>query len=283
MLYTQGMSHPDLFPQPVPPPATSAPPDRATHLDRLNEAQRRGRRGGRRAGAGAGRRRHRQDPGADDAARPYPGDRAAPSRRDPRRHLHQQGGARDARAARGDDRRAPPRASGSAPSTRSPRASCAATPSGRAQVELHDPRHRRPDPPAEADPRRPPNIDERRWPARVLLGAHRALEGPRPHPRQGAGRPRPAISPTAARSSSTAPIRSGSRRVNAVDFGDLLLHNLTLFTEQPGDPRRLSAALPLSAGRRVPGHQRRAVSLAAAPGAAAPQPLLRRRRRPVDL
>ena len=45
----------------------------------------------------------------------------------------------------------------------------------------------------------------------------------------------------------------------------------------------MAAALPLHPRRRVPGHQRRAVSLAAAAGAGAPQPVLRRRRRPVDL
>ena len=71
--------------------------------------------------------------------------------------------------------------------------------------------------------------------------------------------------------------------MNAVDFGDLLLHNLTLLHRQSRHPRRLSAPLPLSAGRRVSGHQRRAVSVAAAAGPAPPQSVLRRRRRPVDL
>ena len=41
--------------------------------------------------------------------------------------------------------------------------------------------------------------------------------------------------------------------------------------------------LPLHAGRRVPGHQRGPVPLAAAPRPGASQPLLRGRRRPVDL
>ena len=96
-------------------------------------------------------------------------------------------------------------------------------------------------------------------------------------------RPMRATSPTAAPSRSTAHYQQRLATVNAVDFGDLLLHDLTLFDRQPRDPRRLSAALPLSAGRRVPGHQCRAVSVAAAAGAAAPQFVLRRRRRPVDL
>ena len=170
-----------------------------------------GRRRGRRAGAGAGRRRHRQDAGADDAAGAYPGDPPRLSRRAAGRHLHQQGGARDARAAGGDDRsrrrrcvarhlpcarRAHP-----APSRRG----------GRAQIELHDPRHRRPAPPPEADPRR------RQYRRAALAGAgaargHRALEGSRADPRQGLARPRSAISPTAARSTSTGSTRSASRR-----------------------------------------------------------------------
>ena len=44
------------------------------------------------------------------------------------------------------------------------------------------------------------NIDERRWPARALLGADPALEGSRPRPRKGARRPMPATWPTVARS-----------------------------------------------------------------------------------
>ena len=52
----------------------------------------------------------------------------------------------------------------------------------------------------------------------------------------------------------------------------------------PGRARRLPQALPLHAGRRVPGHQRRPVSLAAAARAGQREEhLLRRRRRPVDL
>jgi CIC family chloride channel protein len=54
----------------------------------------------RRPGPGAGRRRHRQDPGADHAlAHLLVTGRARPT--GPGRHLHQQGGARDARAGGG--------------------------------------------------------------------------------------------------------------------------------------------------------------------------------------
>ncbi len=71
--------------------------------------------------------------------------------------------------------------------------------------------------------------------------------------------------------------------VNAADFGDLLLHNLTIFNSARGHSRRLSAPLPLHPGRRIPGHQRVAISVAALAGAAAQEFVLRRRRRSVDL
>ena len=50
-----------------------------------------------------------------------------------------------------------------------------------------------------------------------------------------------------------------------------------------GGARPLPAELPARAGRRVPGHQPGPVPLAAAALGGAPQPLRRRRRRPVDL
>jgi DNA helicase II / ATP-dependent DNA helicase PcrA len=53
------------------------------------------------------------------------------------------------------------------------------------------------------------------------------------------------------------------KTLNAADFGDLLLEPSAV-PREPGRARRLSRALPLHAGRRVPGHQRRAVSVAAA-------------------
>ena len=57
------------------------------------------------AGAGAGRRRHRQDARADHPHRPYPRHRPRLPLADPRRHLHQQGGARDEAAHRPAGRR----------------------------------------------------------------------------------------------------------------------------------------------------------------------------------
>ena len=51
----------------------------------------------------------------------------------------------------------------------------------------------------------------------------------------------------------------------------------------PGRAGRLPPPLPLHPGRRVPGLQRRPVPVAAAARTGPPEPLLRRRRRPVDL
>ena len=59
------------------------------------------------------------------------------------------------------------------------------------------------------------------------------------------------------------------KELNAADFGDLLLEVLRLFLRQSRRARRLPAPLPLHPGRRVPGHQRRPVPVAAAAGAAA--------------
>ena len=53
------------------------------------------------------------------------------------------------------------------------------------QAEFHDPRRRRPGPPAQAAPGGR-NIDEKRWPARLLAGADRPLEEPRADARAGA-------------------------------------------------------------------------------------------------
>jgi hypothetical protein len=53
--------------------------------------------------------------------------------------------------------------------------------------------------------------------------------------------------------------RSARRRANAMDFGDLLLLAVELLAAPPRGPRPLRGALPLRDGRRVPGHQPRAV------------------------
>ncbi len=126
------------------------------------------------------------------------------------------------------------------------------------------------------------NIDERRWPARLLLALIQRWKdrglGPDQVPRADSGK--------FADGRAVELYRRYQERlltVNAVDFGDLLLHNLALFTGEPFNPCRLPAAVPLSPGRRVPGYERRPIFVAAALGAAAAQPVRRRRRRSVDL
>ena len=197
-------------------------------------------------------------------------------------HLHQQGRARDARAAGGDDRRPPPKASGSAPSMRSPPASCAATPrrsgsnrtspsstptiscgwSSRSLAAAH--------------------IDERRWPARVLHAMIERWKDRGLTPDKVSRRRRSAISPTAARSTSIG-LPGAARHRERRRFRRPAAAQFDAVPEPPGHPGRLPAPFPLSAGRRVSGHQRRPISVAAAAGAGLPQHLLRRRRRPVDL
>ena len=139
-----------------------------------------------RAGAGARRRRHRQDARAHRAHRPYPRHRPRPAERDPRRHLHQQGGARDEAPRRGDRRR---RGRGHAVARHLPldRRENPAPPrrAGRPQARFHHPRRRRSDPAAEAAPR---GREHRR---EALAGARagdadRRLEEPRAHARAGA-------------------------------------------------------------------------------------------------
>ena len=56
------------------------------------------------------------------------------------------------------------------------------------------------------------DLDDERWPPRVLAGDHPALEEPRLAPGPGAGRARSATSRSAAAASSTPPTRSGCRR-----------------------------------------------------------------------
>ena len=153
--------------------------------------------------------------------------------RDPRRHLHQQGGARDEGArvgassasaiegmpwlgtfhsiARQDA--APPRRAGrpaiaTSPSS-TPTTSCA----------LHE----------AADPA-PPNLDEKRWPARHARRADRPLEEPRLDPGPGRCRRGRGLCRTASGAELYAALPGrGCATLNACDFGDLLLHMLVIF------------------------------------------------------
>ena len=158
----------------------------------LDEAQSGAAAGGgadRGAAAGARRRRHRQDAGADRPHRPYPRHRPRLPLADPRRHLHQQGGARDEEPRRRADRRRPRRGHAVARHVPFDRREDPAPPcrAGRAPLRLHHPRHRRPGAAAEADRHRRQHRRE------ALAGAparrrHRRLEEPRPVAGQGAGR-----------------------------------------------------------------------------------------------
>ena len=109
-------------------------------------------------------------------------------------------------------------------------------------------------------------------------------------------RARPAGSPMARARQLYADYQARLKTLNAADFGDLLLEGIRLFRENPEHPDRLSRPLPLHAGRRIPGFQRRPVSVAQASGRrhaggsqirpdtdSQGQSLRRRRRRPVDL
>ena len=160
------------------------------------------------AGAGAGRRRNRQDPGPDHPHRPYPQPRPGPAGRNPRRHLHQQGGARDEAARRRHGR---PDCRGHAVAWHLPfdrrQDPAPARRTGRAEAGFHHSRHRRPDPAAEAA------AAGRGHRRKALAGAgvgrtDRQLEEPRPDPDQvPAGEA--AASPAARARSSMPPTRSG--------------------------------------------------------------------------
>src|SRR5579875_1678434 len=163
----------------------------------------------RRAGAGARRRRHRQDARADDARRAHSQSRPRATGRDPRRHLHQQGGAGN-EGARGADDRAGRRGHALArhvPCNRrqDPAAPCRAR---RPQERLHHPRHRRPDPADQAarrsrEARREAMAGE---PASFANGRGKALYQA---------------------------YQQRLKTLNAADFGDLLLECIRLFRQNP--------------------------------------------------
>ena len=153
---------------------------------------------------------------------------------------------------------------------------------GRADVQFHHPGHRRPAAAAEAG-------DGGRADRHQALGAagadgaDPALEGPRPD----AGAASPPAEDTDFANGRAAALYAGLpgsaaraerrrfRRPAAAHDGD------------PARPAGRAGAIPprvpLHPGGRVPGHQPRPVPVAAAAGAGAPEHLLRRRRRPVDL
>ena len=110
------------------------------------------------------------------------------------------------------------------------------------------------------------NIDEKRWPARVLASL---IDGWKNR----------GLTPEQVPAGEAAVFANGKglklykafqerlKILNAADFGDLLLECIRLFREHPDVLRQYQAPLQIHPGRRISGHQRRAVSVAAAVGA----------------
>ena len=131
------------------------------------------------------------------------------------------------------------------------------------------------------------NIDDKRWTAARARLSDRQLEEPRPRRpaspggrgaglRQWQGRGALRALPGAAEDPQRRRFRRSPARIPAP------------VARKSGRAARVSAALQIYSGGRISGHQRRAISLAAAAGpaqgsVAAAEPVLRRRRRPVDL
>ncbi len=142
---------------------------------------------------------------------------------------------------------------------------------GGPQAQLHHPRHRRP---AAPDQAAHPGRRSRQPEMAGARGArrHRALEGPRPDAGQGdrgrAGgsrrRPHPRHLPR---------VPGAARDPERLRFRRPAAAQRHAVQQGAGDPGALPAAVPLHPGRRVPGHQRRAVSVAAAAGAGPSQHL----------
>ena len=109
-------------------------------------------------------------------------------------------------------------------------------------------------------------LDEKRWPARVLA---MLIDGWKNR----------GLTPDQVPAGEAASFANGKgkklyiayqerlKTLNAADFGDLLLENIRLFRQHPDVLRTLPAALQVHPGRRVSGHQRRAVFVAAVAGA----------------
>ena len=108
------------------------------------------------------------------------------------------------------------------------------------------------------------NIDEKRWPARLLAAMIDGWKNRGLDAEARAGGRESSPSPMAGRRDLYALYQHRLKELNAADFGDLLLENLRLFQEHPDVLAQYQAALPLHAGRRVSGHQCRAIFVAQA-------------------
>ena len=224
------------------------------------------------------RRRLGQDARAHAPHRLPRAHRAGAGGRDPRDHLHEQGGAGDARARRAPAR--PPHArdvGDDLPLGLRAHAARRGAAAGLLEV-VHDLRPGRLAAPDQARPRRPrrrPQALHAGGDRRADLGRQEQAARRRRLPPDGGLvlradrgrrlRPLRARDAPRQRDGLRRPARARGQRARAV----------------PGGPRALREHLPPRARRRVPGHQPRAVPLAAAAGRRAPQPGRGRRRRPV--
>ena len=149
------------------------------------------------------------------------------------------------------------------------------------QAELHHPRYRRPASAAQAGP-------AGREPGRQALAGPRArqpdrrLEEPRPRSRACPGE-RIRVLRRRTRRGALRRLPGAAEDAERRRLRRPAARSAETLPRASRRARRLSAPVPLHPGRRVPGHQRRPVSVAPAAGAGRRQYLLRRRRRPVDL
>ncbi len=109
-------------------------------------------------------------------------------------------------------------------------------------------------------------IDEKRWPARVLAQLIDGWKNRGLAPDQVPDGEAASFAGNKGKKLYGA-YQERLKTLNAADFGDLLIECIRLFREQPDVLRQLSAALQVHPGRRISGHQRGAVSVAAAVGA----------------
>ncbi len=202
--------------------------------------------------------------------------------RNPRRDLHQQGGARNEGARRRAYRR---RGRGNAVArhipfhrhahSAPPRRACGAV------AQLHHPRRGRPGPAHQAA--HPGGEARREALARAAArGADRRLEEQGARAGEGAGQRRLQLRERA-RHRALRGLSEAAERAERGRFRRPAPRKHPAVHGKPGRAEPISSLVHFHPGGRVPGHQRRAISLAAAAGAGQPQHLLRRRRRPIHL
>ena len=222
-------------------------------------AQRAAARGGRapgRAAARGGRRRVGQDPGADPADRLADHRAQGPPGLDPGDHLHQQGRRRDEGARRGAGRQARADHVGQHLPLRLRADPAQGDRQARLQVELLDLRRRRlqaaDDAGAQGPRPRPQALPARRRPA---LGQQPQERAARPRGRrQGHPQPVRGVDVGGVHDVPAPPARGQRPRLRRPDH----VHRPPV-PAVPGRPRDLPPPVPPRAGRRVPGHQPRAV------------------------